>query len=106
MRWLVLWFSFVSSAFAADTETAWLTADAESKRFFGESVSGPKFDAGTKVTVLVRDGETVRIFVGDRFGWVPATSITTTAPKGAESAVPAIPDIKLVPAGDKAPPKP
>lgn len=108
MRWLVLWAGFVSSAFAADTESGWLASDAESKRFFGEAVAGPTFTAGTKVTVLVHDGETVRIFAGDRFGWVPASAITSTPPKGAEAGTPGMPDIKLVPAGAEkpAPPKP
>lgn len=102
--WLVL--GFVSSAFAAEPDTAWIASDVGSKRFFGEAVSGPELTAGTRVTVLVREGDQVRVAAGDRFGWVPATAITTTAPSA--EAAPGMPEIKLVPAGsDKpAPPKP
>lgn len=94
--WFVLLSVFSFSAFAE--ESAWVQADTDARRFLGENTPGPRFTAGSKVTVLKRDGESVRIFAGDRFGWVPAAALSATDPKAA--AEPAPPPIQIIPQGE------
>lgn len=77
-------------------EVLYLARNADSLRFAAESTPGPSFPAGTRVTVLLRAESQVRVFAGDKFGWVPADALTATAPASAPSmAPPGLPPIQL-----------
>jgi hypothetical protein len=79
-----LW-TVAAPALAQDVgATMWLTAEAESIRFLGERTSGPKLEAGAEVTVLAVEGGSVRVMVGERFGWVKPEVLTATPPAPAE----------------------
>lgn len=78
-------------------QTGWMTADAVSARFPGEKLVGQTFTAGTQITVVVRQGDLVRVSNGEKFGWVPSTSVTATPPEGAEPQAPI--QVNLSPAG-------
>lgn len=71
-----------SAADAQDNESAWLVEDQSSVRFSDGDIKGARFETGTKVTIVFREGELVRIKGDDGFGWVPQTAITTEAPAG------------------------
>ena len=105
MRWIWLMLSFSSVAWAADSEQGWLVGTEKSKRFLDEATVGPEFAAGTRVVVLAHEGELVRVSVGDRFGWVPASAITNKAPAtGAITpppGIPGLPDVKVIPTTPK-----
>lgn len=100
-KWLALLFLLPQPAMAADPESAWFVSDTASKRFPDAEVAGPSFTSGTRVVVLLRDGERVRVSVGDRYGWVPSASLVDKAPPGANvappSGVPGLPDLKSIP---------
>lgn len=76
---------------AAAPESAWLTVDVTSVRFKGERTPGPAFRKGTEVTVLVRDGDQVRVASGDHFGWVEATKLAAAPPAAEAEALPEAP---------------
>lgn len=87
-----------SVAHAQDVgQPGWMTVDAASTRFPGEKLVGQTFTAGTQVTVVVKDGDLLRVSNGDKFGWVPAASVTATAPEGAVPQAPI--QVNLGPAG-------
>jgi hypothetical protein len=66
-------------AWAAD-EVVWTLTEATSTRFADRDVAGPVFKAGTKLVVLVHDGDRLRVRDGDDFGWVKEASTTTMPP--------------------------
>jgi hypothetical protein len=66
----------------------WTTGEASSQRFPDADVAGPVFAAGTRLEVLVREGDRVRVRAGEDYGWVSASLVTAVAPEGAESAEP------------------
>lgn len=68
----------------AFAEDAWLVAETPSVRFADTATAGPLFAANDKVEVLARDGDRARVVEGDRYGWVPAASLTAVAPEGAD----------------------
>jgi hypothetical protein len=76
---------------APSADTSYIQADTPSKRFPDATVAGPAFLAGTAVTVLVTEGEWVRVAKGDQFGWVPATALATTPPVPVDPVAPPIP---------------
>lgn len=98
LRFVVASLLWVAGPAWAD-DTLWLAKDADSTRFLGESVPGPKFSAGTRVTVLLREGEQARVFVGDRYGWVPSAALTDQAPKSEGGMPSGAQEIKLTPDG-------
>lgn len=67
-------------ASAQDLEPAWLVEDASSTRFESAPTPGPEFEKGLRVFVLAREGDKVRVFVGDRFGWLAADKLTDEGP--------------------------
>lgn len=59
-----------------------------SKRFADDAAAKHvKFEQGTALRVLYREGSMVRVREGERYGWVPAASLTPENPK--PSALPA-----------------
>jgi hypothetical protein len=86
---LVVGLIFANSAFAA--EIAWMTEGVQAKRFLGEEVVGPFFEAGTRLDVLVEEGEWIRVRKGEDFGWVELKSITKEEPVAATPEAPALP---------------
>ncbi|MCA9493709.1 MAG: hypothetical protein KC621_27440 [Myxococcales bacterium] len=68
-------------------EARWLTAQVVATRFPGEKTPGPTFESGEMVELILEDGGQARVRQGDRYGWVPASALTTEAP--APPAVPA-----------------
>ncbi len=97
--WLAVAFALAWSGVAraeGGPEVLYVARNADSVRFAAESTPGPAFPAGTRVTVLLRTDALVRIFAGDKFGWVPADALTATAPASAPSmAPPGLPPIQL-----------
>lgn len=71
------------SATALAQDAVWATEDIESTRFFDAEVAGPEIAKGTRLTVVMRDGERVRVRVGTSFGWVAASSVSDEAPASA-----------------------
>jgi hypothetical protein len=66
----------------------YVVADVVSKRFPDEDTAGPTFETGEQVDVIVEEGGRVRVHQGERYGWVPAGQLTTTAPASAPTSVP------------------
>ncbi len=101
MMRVALMFVLMTCASVAHAQDAgqpgWMTADTVSTRFPGEKLVGQSFTSGTQVTVVVKDGDQVRVTNGDKFGWVPAASVTATPPEGAASQPPI--QVNLGPAG-------
>jgi hypothetical protein len=62
--------------------TAWLREQVASVRFLEGDTVGPSFRRGEQVTVLYRDPELgrVRVMAADRYGWVPAESLSPIDP--------------------------
>src|SRR4051794_18391439 len=85
----LLW-AFILSATspASAAEVVWATADTPSQRFSDDKIAGPTFTKGEQLELLVRDGDRARVRDGDKFGWVPAASITSTKPAEAASTSP------------------
>lgn len=98
---VVAMFAFMTCASVAHAQDvgqpAWMTADAASTRFPGEKLVGQTFTSGTQLTVVVKDGALLRVTNGDKFGWVPATSVTATPPEAATPEAPI--QVNMVPAG-------
>lgn len=69
---------FVWSALAEDP--VYTQAETPSLRFSDAAVPGPTFPPATRLEVLVRDGDVVRVVQGDKFGWVPAAAVAPTMP--------------------------
>ncbi len=89
---LVVGLIFANSAFAADI--VWMTEDVQAKRFLGEAVVGPFFSTGTRLDVLVREADWVRVRKGGDFGWVEAKSVTEEEPI---VPIPAAPELPALP---------
>ncbi len=99
MKWLVCVLLFVAGpALADEPESAWVRGEAASKRFLGETTVGPTFDDGARVVVLMREGGQVRVQLGNRFGWVPESALTSEAPAGAATPPAGMPPMFLPPA--------
>jgi hypothetical protein len=62
-------------------EVRWLSAESGSTRFPGDPAPGPTFAAGEVVEVLVAEGDRTRVRKGDRYGWVPTSVLSMTAPE-------------------------
>jgi hypothetical protein len=88
MRLLLLaWSLFAAPAFA-DDEIVYAKGTVQSDRFPDADVDGPEFNDGTRLTVLVREGERLRVQAGMRFGWIKAADTTKTAPGGDPGGAP------------------
>ncbi len=98
MKWLVCLLLFVASpALAAEPESAWVRGEVPSKRFLGETTVGPTFDDGARVVVLWREGGQVRVQLGNRFGWVPESTLASEARAGAATPPAGMPPMFLPP---------
>jgi hypothetical protein len=64
---------------AAD-DVVWAVSETASTRFADRDVVGPTFKASTRLEVLVRDGDRLRVHDGDEFGWVAKAATTDVAP--------------------------
>lgn len=84
MRALALLGMLVSTqALAVDPgDTVFVKSDVESARFLDDPTPGPTFDESARVTVLFRVGDRIRVFVGDKYGWVLDRQVTSEAPAG------------------------
>ena len=91
MRILVLIVGIVlgNSALAADA--VWMTEDVQSKRFLGDEVVGPFFATGTRLDVLFREGDWVRVRKGEDYGWVEAKAVSEEEPIAPAPDAPAEP---------------
>lgn len=87
----------------SSADTRWVVADTPSQRFPGEEVPGPVFTAGTEVQVIVTEGDRVRVFHDDKYGWVPATALASVPPI---PEVPATPGLLGMPPQQPAPASP
>ena len=63
-------------------EVGFVQEDVVAKRFPDADTDGPSLVKGARVTVLVREGERVRVRAGTSFGWVAAATIGETMPEG------------------------
>lgn len=78
MRVVVAWMFVLVAGVAQAQEvgqTVELVAQTSSVRFVGERAPGPEFNEGQRVVVVAVEGAQVRVFAGDRYGWVPAASV-------------------------------
>jgi hypothetical protein len=87
MRILGCVLALVVATPALAQEVGFVQEDVVAKRFPDAETEGPSLVKGARVTVLVREGERVRVRAGTSFGWVPATAIGEAMPEG--SAPPA-----------------
>jgi hypothetical protein len=78
-----------NTAFAADV--MWMTEDAQAKRFVGEEVVGPFFAMGTRLEVLTREGEWVRVRKAADYGWVESKLLSEEEPIAPPADVPIVP---------------
>ena len=88
---LVIGMMVASSAYAADV--VWMTEDVQAKRFLGEEVVGPFFESGTRLDVLITEGDWVRVRKGADFGWVELKSVTEEEPVAEAPAAPELPQL-------------
>lgn len=69
-------------------DDAWTTREVELLRWPPAVMeSAPKTATaaeGDKLTVVLEDGDMVRVLAGEHFGWVPADALSREAPAGAE----------------------
>lgn len=64
-------------------EDLWATADITASRWpEATSMKSSDVTTGTKLTVVFREGDRVRVRIGGTFGWIDAASTSTTAPEG------------------------
>lgn len=73
---------FAAPALAFDAgETVYAKATTPSVRFADADEAGPTFDGDSRLTVLVADGDRLRVMSAQGgFGWVPETAVTTVVP--------------------------
>ena len=71
-------------------EDVYATAETTSTRFPDATTAGPVFQKDTRLEVLVREGDRLRVHAGDAYGWIPASAVTTVAP-----AMPAFDEAQL-----------
>lgn len=90
MKLFLFAISLLSSFAFADDQIVYAKGTVASKRFPDAEVTGPEFTDGTRLVVLVREGDRVRVQAGMRFGWISAADTTTVAPGGGD-APPSIP---------------
>jgi SH3-like domain-containing protein len=69
---------FGASAFAADE--MFMVENVQAKRFINEDIEGPFLSSGTRVNVVIKEGDWVRVRNGESFGWVRATNLSETEP--------------------------
>lgn len=72
--------SLLGPAFAAENESAWIVDELVSRRFAEGDTQGPRFESGSEVSVVYREGSLVRVSGTNGFGWVAASAITTEKP--------------------------
>ena len=89
-----------ASRTTASPTARWITppdgaSELPSKRFFGEPIVGPAFKSGEEVELILVDGDQARIREGSRYGWVPASALSTTPPL----TMPSMPEL-LPPGGN------
>lgn len=72
---------FASSALAA--ETVWAVAETPSARFPDSETPGPVFAEGARLTILVQEGERVRVRSASGYGWINASATTSEEPASA-----------------------
>ena len=72
--------SLLSPAFADDNESAWIVDELVSRRFAEGDTQGPRFEEGSEVSVVYREGSLVRVNGTNGFGWVAESAITTEKP--------------------------
>lgn len=61
-------------------EDVWAADEIKSLRFPDATTVGPVFQKDTRLEVLVREGDRLRVHAGDTYGWIPASAVTSVAP--------------------------
>jgi hypothetical protein len=69
-----------ASLASASSNARWVVGEVASKRFPGEEIAGPTFQAGEEVELILQEGDSARIRQGGRYGWVPASALTAVQP--------------------------
>lgn len=80
----LLLLTLASAAFAED---AWLTEAADLSRWPAATAPNAvlaKVEAGTRLQVVFREGDEVRVRQGANFGWVPAALLSDTDPAASD----------------------
>jgi hypothetical protein len=94
-RWLswttamTLWMVGSVASALEPGEVRWTLERVETARFIGEPTPGPAFEAESRVTVLMVEGDTARVSVGNRYGWLRTDQLTDVEP--ARSTPPGLP---------------
>ena len=72
-----------SPAFAFDVgDTVYAKASTPSTRFADAEAEGPTFDKEARLTVLVAEGDRLRVMApGGTFGWIASAAVTDEGPK-------------------------
>jgi hypothetical protein len=72
-------------------ESRWVIAASTSDRFPDTAGGGPDLAAGDRVEVIVEENGRARFKLGDRYGWVSATALSSEAPAPAPAPALTIP---------------
>ncbi len=76
-------------------EEAWTTRSVEGLRWPDSEIVTFSLEQGTRVLVVYRAENVVRVQSDDEFGWVPEDSISTEKPRVAEDAPSGLPTSDL-----------
>lgn len=80
MRKLMLVGCLAFSGVAWAEEDVYAIAETSSVRFPDAATVGPTFQKDTRLEVLVREGDRLRVHAGDSYGWIPAAAVTSVGP--------------------------
>lgn len=80
MRGLLLVVGLLWSGIAWAEGDVWAKAETKSLRFPDAQTAGPTFQKDTRLQVLVREGDRLRVHAGDSYGWIAAADVTDVAP--------------------------
>lgn len=69
-----------TEAAAVLPERVWAIEAVESMRFPDADVVGPRFEEDAELEVLTAEGERYRVRLGDKYGWVAITAVSTEEP--------------------------
>ena len=95
MRLVLVLAALLLAPTARAGETAWTTRDVAAMRFPDGDLPGPTLVSGDQVEVVLREGDRARIRKDDRYGWVPASALTTEPPPGWQPATGTMPGFDL-----------
>lgn len=82
MRILSFVLALCAATPALAQEVGFVQEDVVAKRFPDADTDGPSLVKGARVTVLVREGERIRVRAGTSFGWVAAAVVAESMPEG------------------------